>query len=377
MDVWHWRRKSAATAFFLLLCGNWQGVGAEEKLELPEDFPLWQPSVSLHAGVGYKDNVTLSSFEPQGSGFETLNAEAMLFRLPWNNWEFAGFATATDTRYFDQSTGVDTEQNASASAQLGWFPGKNWKTSATAQYIFINQVMDVSETYGTPVRQQVFGQGVTGKATVRKDFRPWWTELELSLSRYFFREPLDDYWQSGPQLSLGRYYGHQSEVSLSYQITPLLYDTREQVDSLGLPIPDSHLRFLPQSVELAWRHNWDEQRLWRSTTRLVFSLNQDNDSGYFDYTEYRLVEELRFRPASWEFTLRTGVAYYDSPNQIIIPTAPPGYHRTLLDIGLKAERSLSRHWKVYAAYDFARSFSNSATEDYQSNTGSAGVEFTF
>jgi len=377
MDVWHWIRKSALAAIFLLLCGRPSALGAAAKLELPEGFPLWQPSVSLRAGIGYKDNVTMSSFTPQGSGFEIANVEAMLFRLPWNNWDFAAFATGSDARYFDQSTGVDTEQNAAASARLGWFPGKDWKLSATAQYVYMNEVMDVSETYGTPVREQVLGHGVTGKATIRKDLRPWWAELELGVSRYYFQQPLDDYWQPGPQLTLGRYYGHESELSVSYELQPLLYDTREQTDASGMPIAGSHLRFLPQAVEVSWRHNWDEHRRWRSTTRFEFELNQDNGSGYFDYTQYRLVEELRFRPGSWVFSLQASVAYVDSPNQIVSLEAEPGLSRTLLNVGARVEKSLAKHWKVYATYDYDRSFSSLEAEQYQAHAGHAGIEWSF
>jgi hypothetical protein len=243
--------------------------------------------------------------------------------------------------------------------------------------VFINQVMDVSATYGTILRQQVFGNGITGTEAVRKDFGPNWAQLGFSVSRYYFREPIDDYWQGGPQLSLGRSYGHGSEVSLNYSANPILYDTREQTDTAGLPIPGTSLQFLLQTIGVSWQHYWDSQRRWRSTTRLDFGLNRDNGSGFYDYNQYVIGEHLRFKPGTWEFSVRVGAAYYDYPNQPVSPINPARRHRTQLVAALRVEKELSRHWKLFAAYDYEDSLSNLAVEQYDVNVGSAGVEFSF
>jgi hypothetical protein len=361
----------------LLLSASGGVLHSGERLQLPEGFPLWQPSADLRLGVGYKDNVTLSSYAPQGSGFESATAEVMLFRLPWNNWQFNAFVNATDTRYFDQSLGVDTEQNAAASAEITWFMGKGWKSVSSLQYLYINQVMDVSDTYGTSVREQVIGQGLTGKETIRKDFESYWVEAGVSVSRFLFRAPLDNYWQMGPRVSGGRSYGHGSELSLSYEILPLVYDTRTQADASGVEIPGTELQYLVQGTELAWRHYWDEGRHWRSTTRLSAEWNRDNGSGFYDYNEYRLVEELRYRPENWEFTLRLGLAYYDYPQHSISTDYFESRWRNSIQADFRAERRLSRHWKLFASYEYEVSLSNQQSEEYHVNTGSVGVEFAF
>ena len=83
---------------------------------------LWYPSLSLRAGAGYRDNVTLSHYAPRGSAFETLGADATLMRLPWNDWQFQGLATVNDTRFFDRTCGVDREQNAWPPPSFPGFP---------------------------------------------------------------------------------------------------------------------------------------------------------------------------------------------------------------------------------------------------------------
>lgn len=377
MNLWPGSWKSVVTALGLFVFGKAGSLLAAEKLELPEGFSLWQKAAHLRVGVGYKDNVTLSSFNPQGSAFEILSLDAMLYRLPWNDWQFSLMAVGSDARYFNHDTGIDAEQNAAVSSEFAWFMGRGWKSVSTLQYVFINQVMDVSATYGTTVRQQVFGHGIIFKEGVRRDVGRWWGELSLSGSRYCFREPLDDYWQASPRLTLGRYYGSGSEVSVSYQAAPLLYDTREETDLTGTPIPGTDLRYLTQTADLSWLHFWDTKRRWRSSTRLAFESNQDNGSGYYDYTQYRVVEQLRYRASSWEVSAQASLAYYDFPNQPVSLTDPTERHRTGLHLTLRGEKRLSKHWSVYAAYDYERSFSNLEVERYQANLGSGGVEFAF
>jgi hypothetical protein len=350
-------------------------VAGAEKLELPEGFSLWQKSLSVRAGFGYNDNVTLSSFAPVGSPFVQASGDLMLFRLPWNNWQFSFFANGSDARFLNRDTGVDTDQQATASAQLTWFLGKGWKTISTAQYVFLNQVMDVSAEYDAATRQQVFAQGVTGIQGVRKDLGRFWAEVNLSGSRYFVRQPLDSYWQGGPEAKLGMSYGKGSELAIGYQVTPVAYDTREQVDPVGAPVTGTHLQFVLQTAGVTWQHFWDEKRRWRSTTRLGYDLNRDNGSGYYDYSRYQLTEQLRFRPAHWEFSAQIGLCYYDFPNQSGGVSRLGNPYRTDFRAALRAERGLSQHWKIYAEYSHERSFSGVAAEDYEANVGSAGIEF--
>jgi hypothetical protein len=377
MNPWQGRGKRTLAVALLFAAGGAVRARAAEKLELPEGFPLWQKSAAIQVGLGYKDNVTLSSFDPQASSFAAASVDAALFRLPWNNWQVSLLAMASDTRYWDRSVGVDTEQTAAVSGEFAWFVGKGWKSVSTLQYVFLNQVMDVSATYGVSVPQQVFGHALTVKQGVRKEAGLGWAGLDLWGTRSWFREPLDDSWQVGPQLILGRYYGHGSELSLSYQIAPLAYDTREQTDARGAPIAGTHLRYLPQTVELVWQHGWGEPRRWRNTLRLSYEANRDNAAGYYDYRMYRVGEQLRYRAGRWEVSGVASVAYYDFPQQAVGLDDPRARHRTSVHLGLRGERSLSKHWRVYAFYDHERSLSNLEVEQYEANTVSGGIEVAF
>lgn len=377
MNLWQTPAKSTTAALFFCAVGSTGLSFAAEKRELPEGFPLWHPSASVRQSLGYKDNVTLSSSDSQESAFEVTGVEAMLFRLPWNNWQVSLMAMGSDTRYFDRSLDVDAEQNAVVSGEFAWFMGKGWKSVSTLQYVFFDEVIDVSATYGTSVPQQVFGHGLTFKQGMRKDVGPWWAALDLAGSRYFLREPLDGYWQPGPQLTLGRYYGHGSEVSLAYQVSPFVYDTREQADPTGASIPGTELRYLLQTAELSWQHFWDEPRRWRHTARLSFESNEDNGSGYYDYAQYRISEQVRYRAGGWELSAQVSLAYYDFPNQAVRAADSSPRHRTDFRATLRGEKSLAKHWRAHLACEREQSFSNSDVEPYEANTVSGGVEFEF
>ncbi len=367
----------AVAALMLFSLGEGSLLCASEKTELPEGFPLWQKSVQLRAGLGYKDNVTLSSFDRQDSAFETLSADAMLFRLPWNNWQVSLMAVGSDTRYLDRSILVDKEQNAAVSGEFAWFLGRGWKSLSTLQYVFLNQVMDVSTTYGASSPQQVFGHLLSFKEGARKDAGAWWAELDLSGVRGWFREPLDDYWQAGPGLALGRRHGHDSEIALSYQLSPLTYDQREQTDLAGMPLLDTRLRYMTQTLELAWRQSLDSRSRWCNTLRLGLEANRDNGAGYYDYTQYRITEQIRFRAAGWDLSALASAVHYEFPRQPISLDDTRSRHRTSILVGLRGEKTLSQRWRVYVAYDFEQSLSNLNLDRYKANTVSGGVAFAF
>jgi hypothetical protein len=366
----------AAAVFFLWVCVGAVTVEAE-KLELPPGISLWNESASLRAGLGYKDNVTLSSTGSNGSAFEAAGFDLLVFRLPWNNWQFNFFASGSDTRYFEQSVGVDTEQRAAASGQLIWLLGNGWKSLSTAQYSYLNQVLDVSATTQTQIRQKVLGHTVTGRQGVRKDFSPYWAEAIFGISRHFFGRPLDDYWQGGPQLTLGRTYGHGSDLSLSYQIQEAQFDTFEQARPDGTLISGAPLEFRVQSVELASQHHWDTQRRWRSSTRLSAQWTRDNGPGYYDYFQYRVAEQLRYRATTWEVSAQLSVTQYDFDGRTVSATDLTTQDRTPILFSLRGEKRLAKSWKLYASYDYERSHSNVELQRYEANVGLAGIEYSF
>lgn len=361
----------------LLLCSGRIGRADTACLALPPEFDLWQSSLTLRQELGYCDNVTRSSDRPLGSAFETVSGEAIGLRLPWNDWQLNLYAAGSDTRYLGREVGGQEQQDGTATAQFSWFPHNDVRTLSAVEYTYVNQRTDVSATYDTVDWQQVEGHGLTVKQGLRADVSAWFAELTFAGSRYFYRAPMDDYWQFGPALSAGRYYGYTSELSFHGATVPLRYATREQVGPDGAILPDTSLGLRTHSVGLVWRHGWDEENRWQTSLLADFERSTDNGSGYFDYRQYRLSAQLRYAPPGWAFSARLGTSYWDFDRQRIAPTDPETRQRVTVASNLRAQRTLSRHWSLFVSYICERSFSNFPPDRHVSHTGSGGVEYVF
>jgi hypothetical protein len=318
----------------------------------------------------------LSSTGAQASAFWQSGLEAMLFRLPTRGWQFNFFVSAEDYRYFNAPS-VDSEQVVMALAQVTKDLGRKWKSTLGMNYLYQNQVFDFSATYTNTGIGQVIGHTLAPRWNLRKQLGVFWVEAQFGATRQLLEEPLDSYWQLGPRATVGLTYGHGSELSLSYQWTHLAYDTREDVDANGAAIPGTSLTLEAQPIELILTHEWDEKRRWQTATVLGFENNQDNGSGFYDYQQYRLAQQVRFKTSSWEIAARARVSYNDYETQTVSATDPSRRHRLLVTAGLRAERKLSEHWRIHASYYYEQSFSDLDFDQYQANTVMGGVTAEF
>ena len=379
--MWRWKTDGLVGLAVFVLCHAAIAQPAPAELPFDEDdfkIRMWNASFDVRGGLGYKDNVTLSGRDSaQASGFWLSRAEAMFFRLPSHGWQFNFFATADDVRYFDAPS-VDSEQIAMAVAQLNKDFGHGWKSTLGFNYLYQNQVFDVSATYTNGGSIGVIrGHMLSPRWSGRKNFGPAWVELELSGTRQIMEGQLDSYWTTGPRLAAGLGYGRGSEVSLAYTWAHLGYDSRMQSDLLGVPLTNTVLALQTHAVELAWTHVWDQQRRWQTTTRLGCEGNLDNGSGYYDYMLYRAYQQVRYRTPSWETSAQAGVGFYDYANQTVSATDSSPRQRTLVTLSLRAEKKLTKHFKVHAHYALDRSVSEMAFDDYLANTVMGGFGFEF
>ena len=349
----------------------------------PKDWkmPSWIWGGTVRAGFGYKDNVTLSSVHPRGSAFWSAAADGVIYRLPTHGWQFYGMASFENVGYLDKSVGVANEQIGLVVGQVSKELGHGWKTGLGVNYIYQDQVVDLSvtqtNTAGTNNNSEVLGHNTAARWFVRKDLKPWWAEVEASLSRQWLVAPLDSYYQTGPKLTMGRSYGHGSDVTLAYSWYYVEFDHREQITAVGYTDPGTHLRFNPQTVELSSHHVWDAKAHWHTITKIGLDLNQDNGSGYFDFTQYRLSEQIKYHAQTWEAWVQFRIGHYDFPVQPVSVDDPTHRYKTGVSLSLRAEKSLSKAFKVFLNYSLDHSLGNVSYDRYQTSSTSAGVEYHF
>jgi len=373
-----WPRRGTAIRsliFAASLFGWAGGILEAQEYDFPILLPKWINDFSLRTGAGYRDNVGLSARSAQDSAFVATGLEIMLLRLPENGTQFNFFASAEDLRFLSSSV-VNQEQTAFAQALLKTDCGSGWQVSLGAEYVYQNQIVDVSFTEPGLTTLPVEGHGAVFRQGLRRDFATgFWVSLEPSAKRQFFREPLDDYWEYGPRMTLGKSYGRKSELSLSYEISQRDYDHDPLRAADGSAIADTRRKAIQQEARLMWKQSWDPKGRWRTTTRLIAKQSEDTGSGYFDYTKLQAGEQILFHSKDWDISADAKVARYDYP----IQTATDFRKRRSTEIAFdfRCERRIASFLKIFAEYDRERVLSNLAFEQYVVNTVKGGLNWVF
>jgi hypothetical protein len=349
----------------------------EQEYNFPIRLPKWVNDFSLRTGAGYRDNVGLSAKSPQDSPFVATGLEMILLRLPENGTEFSFFANVEDLRFVSSSL-VNKEQTAVAQALVKTDCGSGWLASLSTEYLYQNQVVDVSLTEPGLTTIPVEGHGLTVREGLRRDFEGIFSvSLELPAKRQLFREPLDDYWEYGPRVTVGKSYGHKSELGASYEISERDYDHDQLRTPLGSPVSGSRRKAIQQEARLTWRHLWDAAGRWRTTTRVTARQSEDNGSGYFDYTRLQVSEQILFHTGNWDISAEARAARYDYSVQTVSTVDLTKRQAEEFSVNFRCERRITGFLKVFSEFEHERVSSNLDYERYTVNTVKGGFTWVF
>jgi hypothetical protein len=353
--------------------------------DLMRGIRIWDKSINVRTAGGYKDNVfPTSPMAREPSSFFLSGLDLMIWRLPLDGTQLTFFGSFEDTRYFSADP-VDGEQMAVAFAQVQRMFRSDWKAGLSLQYHYQDQVIDLLEhevldpTAQKEVTALAFlGHRFGARPSLRWEFaRPYWAELQVGITRQYLEWPFDDYWEQGPKLVLGRDFGKQADVTLSYEYLHRPHDERVQATVEGIRIPGRPLAMHVQRVEATWRQYWDAQRHWRTTTRLLFENQEDNGSGYYDFQRWQIAQQLRYAAGKWELRAQARLAYTEYPLQTVSSTDLTTRRRTSIRASFRAQRELFRTIKLFGEYEHDRSISRLGLDDYAVNTFLSGIDWEF
>jgi hypothetical protein len=353
---------------------------SEDRSGTTEDFipdvpTVWSQTINTRVSLGHNDNILLDSSASEHSLATAGGLDASIIRLPLDGRQLLLTLTGDYIHYPDGER-VDHEAFLLGLTQIKLDLSPRWQAGLELQYLYLDQVIDTSITETNSSAALVRGHGITVRPSIRHDLPAgFWLEVGAGGTRQFFQEPFDDYWEGGPTFVMGRDYGLRSSVSLAYEWKQRVHDRREEVSLSGTNLPGTDLQFQTHEIDFALRHNWDEQRRWRSVTRLGFLANQDNGSGFFDYQRYQASQQLRFAAKEWEAKVQARVAYYDFSRQAANDAGSELRTKTSIEINLRTERRLSKHLKLFADYSFEKSLSNRPADEYRVNKVAAGADF--
>ncbi|MDF7798818.1 hypothetical protein P4C99_05060 [Pontiellaceae bacterium B1224] len=335
---------------------------------------VWDSTTSLYGSFGYRENVLRSSMVNENSAFFMTSADASLMRLSETDAYFMFYFFGEDIRYFNAPT-VNYEQFFSISAQGAMPVGDKSETGLAVDYLYQHQIYDASETQDIQRRLLILGHSLSA--------RPYWTwflspkweaTLDAATLRQIYEQDLDDYTEGDVSIFLDRIYGNRSTVGIGYQYLKRFYDTRLQTDESGLNIPDTDLVYTQHEFSGDWKHYWDENRNWRSMTRLSGMLNRDNGSGYFDYDRVLFREQLRWDDRTWAVLTNIRLGWYSYLTQQI---GDENRERTYAMVDVRVERRFWQHGVLFAAGEYEWDWSNDPLDEYRTWMAHAGIGLEF
>lgn len=338
----------------------------------------WSTSISLQAAGGFKDNLLLSSVEPERSGFARVGLEAFFWHLPRGNTDYWASLSAEETRYFSGQS-IDREANAFAQFEWRYQVEDKMRFAFDVLGYFQEGILDVSDT---DVSRQVAELKVVGAdagPTFRWSPRPWgWIEVRASGRR----ENYHDGSYNGKIGESGARIGWRPvsrlELSVGAKDRRRRFDHREQYSLGGEALEGTLLVFADREKEARLDITWDKDSRWQTTTRATRLERSDNGTGYFDYEERALAQTLEWKGERWRVTLEGTASRIEFPNQTVgRGLTPPIRYADEYSAEMRVERELSPRWTVYAGFNWERNRSNETIASYRVNEGLLGARWSW
>jgi len=355
---------------------DWE-VWLAEEAALEEEFGRWDHDLDLRLGGGHKDNVGLGHTVREASPFVAGGADWTFLSPLLSPTRFLLLVSGDLRTYLDAKT-TDREALLMAQAELSRSWGETWQGALRVQYSYLDQVYDVSATEAEYSTLPVRVHALAVRPSVRCDLgKRWWLELEPQAARSIVRQPLDNYWEAGPRLTLGRSIGRQTELRFSYAYAYRPYDARPQRDAAGSTLAGTSLAFARQRIEARLERYWGDRRRWRSSLTYHYEANRDNGPGYFDFDRHGAGPSLRYRSQDWEISAYARAYSYDYAVQRASLTDASSRSRFELTCGVRVEAGLVGRLKGYLEYERDQTWSNQELDAYDANTVMAGLAYGF
>lgn len=353
-------------------------------LQEPGPFLLWDSTLTLRTGGGYKENVLLAATQRQDSGLAILGAEWTIIRPPVDaNSLF--FYFSADQRYYLNAAVTGAGQPVATQEQF-YATHVTYKRTLSDHFtagiglthLYTQQFLDASEYGGDPGSVQVVGHGLIVNPTLRATLPAGlYLELGTPVTRQVLREPVSSYTEWGPRLAAGWTYSTNGSVEASFAHTRRPFDTREQADPLGVPIAGTRLATRDLRTELAWKQTWDAGRRVQTTTRLFHVRRNDNGEGFTDYDRFGAAGTVKFESPRWMLRGTARWTTYDFRGQIVSVFDPSLRTREGFEFEARLEYRWTSRFRTYAEFYHEQQRSNVPADDLHGHVWQVGIERDF
>jgi hypothetical protein len=368
--------------------GPWiAGPFVRREPEITEASLVWQKVFTLRAAGGWRDNALLAGTNVQSTPFVGAGLEFFLFRLPVDEHRFSLILTGDDRRYLrhvepsPEQPPAEGETVFATQADYRRLIGERFSVSLVGQHLYADQVFDASTLADGTGSVQSTVHSLSAHPSLR-----WNPLASLRLDAGFqwqrqnFDAPLDGFWSVGPRILAGWDYRANSSLELAWRLEDRPYDSRPAANLLGIPEPGTVAHFTQQHAELAWRHRWHERLRIRSTLRLFYLGNRDEEVGFYDFDRLGVAAQLQMDWAGW--TASTGVrwSHWDYARQFVSPAPEDLFRyrrRDDLELTVRLQRRFGTHLSVFVEELFEKQESNVTLETFHSHTVQGGLEWEF
>jgi hypothetical protein len=302
----------------------------------------------------------------------------MLFRLPRDQFNFSFYSEVAGTRYTSAQT-VEDDAKVWLHADPGYRVGETLKFALPVTGYYYDQVFDVSDTEVERLVAELKVAGVMVGPMVRWDFHPsWWIEAQGIAQRKRYDDRAYDGEIGEGVMRLGWARGGRLEVQLSGAQRWRGFDRRAQYSSAGRELEGTALKIAEREGELRFDVTWDEAERWETSTRASWLDYRDNGSGYFNYREQKIAQELEWNSAPWTVRVGGSASRLDFDVQTVgLGIDPPFRLRDEFVGELHVGRKLNHRWTVFAGYTWERSRSNDPVASYVVNEGLLGLRWSW
>ncbi len=330
---------------------------------------------NLRSGIGVKDNVLYSNKDPVSRSYAVMGLDLTAFQIRSDEREFSAFLSADHEQYFE-SDPVDSESFVLAMIEYRYHLRDNWWIGLGSEYLYIDQLLDLSADDDFNIVQATGHSFGVLPSIEKKLAGDWIVSLDVPWRRQYYKDPLDDYTEAAPELMLSYKTGQYSQLRLKANLEYRGYDSRTIHGALSPHQSSDILNFERLGFDLRYRHYLDHSRKWRSTTVLGFLNNKDNGDGYYNYDRFTAKQELLYKANSLQIRSGIGLSNYhyanqkdDEQNQL--------RRKRVVRAEIRASYDVRDSLKVFSAYSFERSLSNSSYDNYRANNVSFGMEWEF
>lgn len=348
----------------------------EDALEawLEAEFTGWNFTSFLRAGWGYSDNVLLATVNPREGNYLRSELELFLMRFPDESGEFFSFVSGTDIRYSGVED-ADKEQLWLFDTEWTRYLGDRLNATFLAQYIFFDQILDLSLTERQVSRQRVqyAGYGLGTKLEYDAGSQHILT-LGLTGYREDFREVLGKNWKGVAEVAWRRPIRPHSDLELSLAKDIRDHDDRVQRDEFGRPVDGTILKNDRDAAALEYIQQWGKTQAVETILQLQYLENRDNGSGYYDYDQWSLAFSAEGHWQGFEsaFNVSFNQSRFLVQKAERFSTIPRERDDIAADLFFK--KDLNRRFSVYLLLEFEESRSNVEEEAYDAFSSSLGFQ---